>query len=303
MLVHALACIYNWFMDEIKLETFVTVVEEGSFTKAADLLYLSPVAVKKQVDTLERELGCILFDRKPVGCSLTPVGEVFLNNARAILRSMSKAKKEVEQAVISARGEVLIGYNVNLNYRYLGSLSVGFSEIVPGNLIQFQKTDREEMLSMLKNKQINGILSDPLSLPEKTENELEYHRLACLPVYAIMKKDHELAGKAMLHTEELKGRELFVSSIVGEETLKSLSNISDYRLIENTDRNILFNRLLKGAIEIFPNTFDYYCCIPLDFLYAEIGLYTLKNQSEIVRKAIRYIVQYTGEYTEENTIL
>lgn len=50
-------------MFDGRLETFVKVAECGSFTKAADDLYLTPTAVMKQINALEKELEVALFER------------------------------------------------------------------------------------------------------------------------------------------------------------------------------------------------------------------------------------------------
>ena len=48
-----------------QLDTFICVVEAGSFSKAADKLYISPPAVIKQINSLENNLGVQLFARTP----------------------------------------------------------------------------------------------------------------------------------------------------------------------------------------------------------------------------------------------
>ncbi len=47
------------------LETFIAVADLGSFSKAAEALYISSTAVIKQINLLEQELGLTLFERTP----------------------------------------------------------------------------------------------------------------------------------------------------------------------------------------------------------------------------------------------
>lgn len=58
------------------LDTFIAVVDCGSFTKAAEKLYISSTAVMKQINTLEKRLDLKLIDRSPTGVSLTPAGKI-----------------------------------------------------------------------------------------------------------------------------------------------------------------------------------------------------------------------------------
>ena len=57
-----------------QLDTFICVVEAGSFSKAADKLYISPPAVIKQINLLESSLGVKLFERSHRGLTLTNAG-------------------------------------------------------------------------------------------------------------------------------------------------------------------------------------------------------------------------------------
>ena len=59
-----------------QLETFLCVVEAGSFNKAAEALYISPSAVIKQINSLEASLDLQLFERTHRGLHVTPAGSV-----------------------------------------------------------------------------------------------------------------------------------------------------------------------------------------------------------------------------------
>ena len=58
-----------------QLETFLCVVESGSFSKAAEKLYISAPAVIKQINSLESSPGLQLFDRSHRGLKVTPAGK------------------------------------------------------------------------------------------------------------------------------------------------------------------------------------------------------------------------------------
>lgn len=57
-----------------QVETFVTIVRRGGFTRAAAALHLSQPAVSRRLDLLEREVGRPLFDRTRGGTRLTEAG-------------------------------------------------------------------------------------------------------------------------------------------------------------------------------------------------------------------------------------
>lgn len=82
-------------MYDHNLKAFVAVAECGSFTKAADKVFLTPTAVMKQVNTLEGQLGLKLTERTPSGVRLTKAGEIIYKGA---LFLMDYADKTVQEA-------------------------------------------------------------------------------------------------------------------------------------------------------------------------------------------------------------
>lgn len=84
-------------MFEGRLETFIKVAECGSFAKAAESLYVTPTAVMKQINALEKELSATLFDRSNHGLRITKAGEAFLQDARYILEYISRAEQKARE--------------------------------------------------------------------------------------------------------------------------------------------------------------------------------------------------------------
>lgn len=80
-----------------QLKTFLSVAENGSFTKAADELYISPTAVMKQINALEDRLGITLFSRTNQGLKLTEAGESFLQDAKYIIDYSERAKDKAKE--------------------------------------------------------------------------------------------------------------------------------------------------------------------------------------------------------------
>mgnify|MGYP000411741255 CR=1 FL=1 len=79
-----------------QLETFVVVADEGSFSKAAEKLFISTTAVIKQINTLEEDTNIQLFQRSFKGVSLTEAGKSFYSDAKYIIKyledSVNRAK-------------------------------------------------------------------------------------------------------------------------------------------------------------------------------------------------------------------
>lgn len=85
-----------------QIETFVKVADAGSFSKAAEQMYISPTAVIKQINLLENDLNLQLFIRTHRGLTLTRAGEALYKDAKYII-SYSK------EAVLRAKSNAADG--------------------------------------------------------------------------------------------------------------------------------------------------------------------------------------------------
>ncbi len=91
------------------LETLIKVVETGSFRRASEQIGISPSAVLKQIDLLEKDLGVAVFDRSRKGVSLTSAGESVYNDARYIIQYCSDAEIRAREIQEQAENVIRVG--------------------------------------------------------------------------------------------------------------------------------------------------------------------------------------------------
>ena len=84
------------------LDTFIAVADCGSFTKAAQRLFISPTAVMKQMNALESHLNLRLVERTPSGIRLTGAGAVIYQDAKFMI-DYSKKSLASAQAVLHTK--------------------------------------------------------------------------------------------------------------------------------------------------------------------------------------------------------
>lgn len=82
-----------------QLDTFLCVVEAGSFSKAAEKLYISAPAVIKQINSLEASLGMKLFDRTHRGLVVTEAGQSIYNDAKYIIGYCKESVQRAKEAM------------------------------------------------------------------------------------------------------------------------------------------------------------------------------------------------------------
>ncbi len=92
-----------------KLEIFTLVAELGSFTAAAEQLYMTQSAVSQHMKDLEIHLGTKLFKRGRWGVSLTPSGEKLQDYTQQILHLLAEAEADITDVSQLATGQASIG--------------------------------------------------------------------------------------------------------------------------------------------------------------------------------------------------
>ncbi len=83
--------------SKASLEMLDTVARLGSFTAAAEVLHKVPSAISYGVRQVEQDLDVVLFRRLPRKVELTPAGELFMAEARSLLRQMEEVKAQTRR--------------------------------------------------------------------------------------------------------------------------------------------------------------------------------------------------------------
>jgi DNA-binding transcriptional LysR family regulator len=89
-----------------QLEYFVVIAEDGSFTRAAERLFVAQPSLSQQIKALEEELGGPLLERIPRGVRLTMAGQNFLPEARAAISHSNRARRSARMALGLEAGQL-----------------------------------------------------------------------------------------------------------------------------------------------------------------------------------------------------
>src|ERR671936_2878020 len=93
---------------EARLRAFAAVAREGSFSRAAEELFVSQPAISKHVASLERELGAQLVVRNRRGASLTPAGEVLADYVLRAEALLANGRREIAGGGADHVGKIAI---------------------------------------------------------------------------------------------------------------------------------------------------------------------------------------------------
>lgn len=131
-------------MDHIRgTVAFVTAAREGSFTRAARTLDLSPQAVAAGVARLEESLGVRLFNRTTRSIALTEEGQAFLHHAQAGLATLDEAVHALRDRADAPSGLVRVTTGAAFARRYLLRLLPEFSKSYPDVRLDLSFDDRK----------------------------------------------------------------------------------------------------------------------------------------------------------------
>lgn len=95
-------------MNLRQLKYFISIVEEGSFLKAAKVLCIAQPALSQHIANVEDELGTQLLIRTPRGVTATPAGEVLYLHAKKISAQLKQAQDDVRTEANSPKGDVAV---------------------------------------------------------------------------------------------------------------------------------------------------------------------------------------------------
>ncbi|HEX7373716.1 MAG TPA: LysR family transcriptional regulator [Steroidobacteraceae bacterium] len=130
-------------MDKFhEMRAFVTVVDTGSFVRAADALSLSKTAVSRLVGELESRLGTRLLHRTTRRLSVTQEGEVFHERCRQLLEGVAEAEAELTAHSGEAIGQLRVNAPVTFGLLHLAPLWPAFMSQHPKVMLDVTLADR-----------------------------------------------------------------------------------------------------------------------------------------------------------------
>src|SRR5580700_11955560 len=96
---------------------FVAIGEEQHYGRAARRLHVAQPALSRQIQDLEEELGFELFERLPRGVKLSAAGNLFLEDARRILKDVNEAAARAGSVALGRSVSLRAGSTENASWR------------------------------------------------------------------------------------------------------------------------------------------------------------------------------------------
>ncbi len=200
-------------MYDPHLDTFIKVADTGSFSKAAEQLFISPTAVVKKINILESNLGVRLFTRTYHGVALTAAGMALYNDAKYIINYSNIAVSRAKNAMSEQSNIIRIGKSLNTPCDILMDIWPDVQQLCPElklSIIPFENTT-DAVDDMFRNLGYDrdayiGLI-DPTSLAFRKCMGL---RMRTEPLKIAVTADHRLYGKKRITFRDLYGEKLMM---------------------------------------------------------------------------------------------
>jgi len=138
-----------------QLKTFLAVVDTGSVSEAAELLFVSAPAVSAALASLQSELGVALLARVGRGVAITPAGAVFAPYARGVLRIADEGMAAAREALDPETGRVRLAAVTTAGEHVLPRFLASFRANHPHAEISLEVGNRERLWQLLAEREVD----------------------------------------------------------------------------------------------------------------------------------------------------
>lgn len=223
-----------------QLKYFISIVEKGNFTEAAEENYISQSAISQQIQSLENELGYKLLTREKRTFTLTPAGKYVYHQSKNIIENIDNMQEKAKFIASNSNYSIKIGYLKNYCGKELQKAIVEFNKRFPEVEIELVSGTHDELGNKVFNNEIDLKFTDQ----RKAFSDEFVNFQICTRYFSIKVPIYnELAFKNEVMIEEIKDIPIII--IATKEQRESEANF--YHNILGFKENFIFAENLEEA--------------------------------------------------------
>jgi LysR family transcriptional regulator for metE and metH len=196
------------------LRLLSAIAEQGTLTRAGNVLFLTQSALSRQLADLEKRLGVALFQRNGRRMVATPAGERLLDSGREILGAVARAEQEARGAAGSAEAVLRFATECYTCYHWL-----------PATLIEFRRrfptveprivagATRRPIQALLKGQLDVGVVSGPIR-----DRRVSLRPLFADEFVAVVSAEHPWVGREFVLAEDFADQDVLLYSLPRSES-------------------------------------------------------------------------------------
>lgn len=204
-------------MELKKLNYFVTIVDQMSFSKAAEKLHISQPSLSKAMKNMESELGFQLIERNTRNISLTEAGEILYDRALHLLLEMEIVNKEMQEVKLVGKGEIRLGMIESVKHwipKVLSQYNKKFPEV---NITLTEVLSGNDVKTSLRRYETHAIITNQLV----KEIDIETIPLYNEKLVLVLHESHPLVESDAISLNMLE-KEPFIISTKGFQTREDI---------------------------------------------------------------------------------
>ncbi|MDZ5460901.1 LysR family transcriptional regulator [Azohydromonas lata] len=151
-------------MTLVQLRHLISLAETGSFTRSAELLFITQPALSRSVAALEQELGQPLFDRVGRRSELTPFGREVVQRARQLLFEADELAASGRQMSAGQAGRLRLGLGSGPGALLMAPLLQAMATRHPGTVLEIARGDIHLLEHALRERRLDALVIDARSL-------------------------------------------------------------------------------------------------------------------------------------------
>lgn len=286
-------------MHNDSLVVFSKVVECKSFSASSRVLYMSPVAIRKHINKLEKELGVSLFERSSKGVILTEKGEI-------LYAAVKKMQDIYDECLLKLKADRKNKIRVGLSRHFLlGNTDIVFKWLFDNNNYQVDIVEIDESYCFVEDnldklgKQVDILIGSSL---EKLNKYYQQTIITSIKPGLLVPKTHRLANNKTITINDIKDFNIYINGVCScqeiNEVIQILKDNSNVIIIDKEndlankyqdcikENNLLFctNYLSMDFLDASIIPLNFAKPIPFSFVYLKTCDYEIKHFANCMKE-------------------
>ena len=224
-----------------QLRILKAVASEKSFTRAAEILFVSQPSLSKQIKILENRLGIVLLNRENNTISLTEGGRVFLQYSERILALCEETCRALNDVKNGDRGNLKVGASQTIGTYLMPRVLALFAQNYPQINIKVQVDSTRIIAKNVVNREIDIAVVGG-DVPEELKKNLEIENFVEDELILIVPKSHPFALKKQ---KKINKDDLYHLNFITLNSTSTIHKFIDNILVQNNIETKQFNIIMQ----------------------------------------------------------
>jgi len=224
-----------------QLRILKAIVSEKSFTRAAEILFMSQPSLSKQIKTLETRLGILLLNRENNNISLTEAGKVFIQYSERILALCEESCRALNDIKNGERGGLTVGASQTIGTYLMPRVLALFAKNYPQINLKIHVDSTRLIAKHVINQKIDIAIVGG-NIPEELKKNLNIESFVEDELILIIPKSHPFAIKKR---KKINKDDLYHLNFITLNSTSTIRRFIDDILIQNNIETKQFNIIMQ----------------------------------------------------------